>query len=81
PISINLADISLKLASVCNGIISLLILKTFSAVAFSASVATIFISNDLGVIGDACSINYRISDSDSSVRFKIIEKINGVKIA
>ncbi|MBZ1181993.1 hypothetical protein KWK04_009460 [Clostridioides difficile] len=42
---------------------------------------TIFISNDLGVIGDACSINYRISDSDSSVRFKIIEKINGVKIA
>lgn len=35
---------------------------------------TIFISNDLGVIGDACSINYRISDSDSSVRFKIIEK-------
>ncbi|HBF4428954.1 TPA: hypothetical protein KON75_003662, partial [Clostridioides difficile] len=42
---------------------------------------TISISNDLGVIGDACSINYRISDSDSSVRFKIIEKINGVKIA
>ncbi|HEK4916461.1 TPA: hypothetical protein SOL60_003739 [Clostridioides difficile] len=42
---------------------------------------TIFISNDLGVIGNACSINYRISDSDSSVRFKIIEKINGVKIA
>ncbi|HFL2412638.1 TPA: hypothetical protein ACG3O0_000265 [Clostridioides difficile] len=42
---------------------------------------TIFISNDLGVIGDACSINYAISDSDSSVRFKIIEKINGVKIA
>ncbi|MGO0884871.1 hypothetical protein ACTPDI_19000 [Clostridioides difficile] len=42
---------------------------------------TISISNDLGVIGDACSINYRISDSDSSVRFKIIEKLNGVKIA
>ncbi len=33
------------------------------------------------MIGNACSINYRISDSDSSVRFKIIEKINGVKIA
>ncbi|WP_207713678.1 hypothetical protein [Clostridioides difficile] len=42
PISINLVDISLKLASVCSGIISLLILKTFSTVAFSASVATIF---------------------------------------
>ncbi|HGM3945894.1 hypothetical protein [Clostridioides difficile] len=41
---------------------------------------TISISNDLGVIGDVCSIKYRISDSDSSVRFKIIEKLNGVII-
>ncbi|HBF6355202.1 TPA: hypothetical protein KOT11_000319 [Clostridioides difficile] len=41
---------------------------------------TISINNDLGVIGDACSINYRISDSDPTVRFKIVHKLNGVVI-
>ncbi|MCM0743677.1 hypothetical protein NB460_19235 [Clostridioides difficile] len=41
---------------------------------------TISINSDLGVIGDACSINYRISDSDPTVRFKIIHKLNGVVI-
>ncbi|MGV9083287.1 hypothetical protein [Clostridioides difficile] len=41
---------------------------------------TISINNDLGVIGDACSIKYRISDSDPTVRFKIVHKLNGVVI-
>lgn len=41
---------------------------------------TISINSDLGVIGDACSISYRISDSDPTVRFKIIHKLNGVVI-
>ncbi|SJT80996.1 Uncharacterised protein [Clostridioides difficile] len=41
---------------------------------------TISINNDLGVIGDTCSINYRISDSDPTVRFKIVHKLNGVVI-
>ncbi|HBF3751161.1 TPA: hypothetical protein KR234_000566 [Clostridioides difficile] len=40
----------------------------------------IFISNDLGYISYAQSINYKITDSDPTTRFKIVYKLNDVVI-
>ncbi|MHC9388422.1 hypothetical protein ACYZFP_05705 [Clostridioides difficile] len=42
---------------------------------------TISINSDLGVIGDACSIKYRIPDSNPDVAFKITVKLNDVVIS
>ncbi|HFL3159492.1 TPA: hypothetical protein ACG3JU_003956, partial [Clostridioides difficile] len=42
---------------------------------------TIIINNNLGVISDACSISYMIPDSNTSVRFKITEKLNDIVIS
>ncbi|HBF2786889.1 TPA: hypothetical protein KN142_000800 [Clostridioides difficile] len=41
----------------------------------------IIINDDLGVISDSCNINYRIPDSNTSVKFDITEKLNGVVIS
>ncbi|MER0285286.1 hypothetical protein ABRY17_15385 [Clostridioides difficile] len=41
----------------------------------------ISIDNDLGVIGDACSIKYNIYDSNPDVSFKITVKLNDVVIS
>lgn len=41
----------------------------------------IIINNDLGVISDSCNINYRIPDSETSVKFDVTEKLNGVVIS
>ncbi|HBF9370361.1 TPA: hypothetical protein KO297_001988 [Clostridioides difficile] len=41
----------------------------------------IIINDDLGVISDSCSINYRIPDSNASVKFDVTEKLNGVVIS
>ncbi|HFL2408353.1 TPA: hypothetical protein ACG3IA_003359 [Clostridioides difficile] len=41
----------------------------------------IIINDDLGVISDSCSISYRIPDSNTSVKFDITEKLNGVVIS
>ncbi|MFL8801864.1 hypothetical protein Q3223_19475, partial [Clostridioides sp. GD02367] len=42
---------------------------------------SISINNDLGVIGDACSIKYNIYDSNPDVSFKITVKLNDVVIS
>ncbi|MGO0885200.1 hypothetical protein ACTPDI_20855, partial [Clostridioides difficile] len=42
---------------------------------------SISIDNDLGVIGDACSIKYKIYDSNPDVSFKITVKLNDVVIS
>ncbi|WP_227832551.1 hypothetical protein [Clostridioides sp. ZZV14-6387] len=42
---------------------------------------TISINSDLGVIGDACNIKYRIPDSNPDVAFKITVKLNDVVIS
>ncbi|MCW0825987.1 hypothetical protein OKS01_17070 [Clostridioides difficile] len=41
----------------------------------------IIINDDLGVISDSCNINYRIPDSNTSVKFDVTEKLNGVVIS
>ncbi|MCC0638292.1 hypothetical protein [Clostridioides sp. ES-S-0001-02] len=41
---------------------------------------SISINSDLGVIGDTCSIEYNIYDSNPDVRFKVITKLNDVII-
>ncbi|MGX9755745.1 hypothetical protein ACWYRQ_05695 [Clostridioides difficile] len=42
---------------------------------------SISIDSDLGVIGDACSIKYKIYDNNPDVSFKITVKLNGVVIS
>lgn len=41
---------------------------------------SISINSDLGVIGNACNIEYNIYDSNPDVRFKVITKLNDVII-